>query len=244
VRAFDTGRSRIHVRHDVTVKLDGDLFLPPHYFAWVAETFARDERAGIVGGVVLVREGGQWRPESTGHVVGAVKAYRTTCLDDIGGLRPSMGWDGIVEYAARARGWHVWVLSELSVLHFERRGSKEPWLRARWEEGRGNHYMGYSTPFLVVRALYRMATEEPPVLGGLMLAAGFLAARVTRAARVDDPGAVALLRQEQRARLKALLRGRADLPLPSPPGAGPAFWATEGRRPTAPSSSPTPAPLP
>jgi hypothetical protein len=89
-----------------------------------------------------------------------------------------------------------------------------------------------------------MATEEPPVLGGLMLAAGFLAARVTRAARVDDPGAVALLRQEQRARLKALLRGRADLPLPSPPGAGPAFWATEVRRPTAPSSSPTPAPLP
>ena len=49
---------------DFVVKLDGDLYLPPHYFAWVAETFARDPRAGIVGGTVLVHDRDRWTPDT------------------------------------------------------------------------------------------------------------------------------------------------------------------------------------
>jgi glycosyltransferase involved in cell wall biosynthesis len=216
VRAFQQGRSLLCERPNIVVKLDGDLSLPAHYFATVAGTFASDPRAGIVGGVLLVQDRGQWRPESTRQVVGALKAYRTSCLDDIGGLHPSMGWDGIDEYAARARGWTVHVLGGLTATHHKRRGSKQRWHRARWEEGRGNHYMGYTASFLVVRALYRMAVDRPRVFGGLVLATGFLAARLTGAPRVDDAPAVALLRQEQRAQLRALLCGH---------------WAMSGARP-------------
>jgi hypothetical protein len=226
VRAFEKGRAHLDTVPDITVKLDGDLFLPSHYFEWVAAMFARSPSAGLVGGVVLVHDGSRWRPDgdATHHVNGVAKAYRTSCLDDIGGLRPSMGWDGIDEYSARARGWDVVVLSELSILHYHPRGSKQPWWRARWEEGRGNHYMGYSATFLTVRALYRMVVERPPVLGGLVLAAGFATAAVTGAPRIDDAAAVAILRGEQRQRLRRALSGHAALPPVSPPGGGPAFW--------------------
>lgn len=226
VRAFEKGRDLLDTVPDITVKLDGDLFLPSHYFEWVAKMFARSPTAGLVGGVVLVHDGSRWRPDgdATHHVNGVAKAYRTRCLDDIGGLRPAMGWDGIDEYSARARGWDVVVLSELSILHYHLRGSKQPWWRARWEEGRGNHYMGYSTTFLAIRALYRMAVERPPVLGGLALAAGFATARVTGAPQVDDAAAVAILRREQRQRLRRALSGHAALPPVAPRGGGPAFW--------------------
>jgi len=225
VRAFEKGRSRLHVRTDVTVKLDCDLFLPAHYFAWVCETFQRDHRAGIVGGVLLIHGRGGWLPDGAPHHVGGpIKAYRTRCLDDIGGLRPSMGWDGIDEYGATARGWRVHVLTELSVLHYKPRGSKQPWCRARWEEGRGNAYMGYRTSFLLLRTGFRMLFERPPLAGGLVLAAGFAHARVTGAERVDDELAVAALRREQRARIKGLLRGRRHVVASGLPAGGPAFW--------------------
>jgi hypothetical protein len=227
VRAFEAGRSRLRDRPDITVKLDADLFLPAHYFEWVAAAFARGPRAGIVGGVAYIHDGVRWRPDgaATHHVNGVAKAYATDCLDDIGGLRASMGWDGIDEYSARARGWQVHVLTELPILHYRLRGSKQPFWRSRWEEGRGNHFMGYTPSFLAVRALYRMAAERPPVVGGLVLAAGFLSARLTGAPQVDDPAAVAVLQDEQRTRLRGLVTGRSEVDPAPLPGGGPAYWA-------------------
>jgi len=214
VRAFQQGCDALNHRPEVVVKLDGDLFLPPHYFEWVAATFARDPRAGIVGGIALIPEDGRWVPERGNvlNVNGVAKAYRVTCLDDIGGLRPSMGWDGIDEYGARARGWNVRVLTELTLLHYRPRGSKQQPLKARWEEGRGNAYMGYLTSWLLVRAAYRSFVERPPILGGLALLAGYTWARIRRLPQIDDEAAVAELRAEQRARLKGLLRGRTKPP--------------------------------
>jgi poly-beta-1,6-N-acetyl-D-glucosamine synthase len=227
VEAFKLGRSELRGHPDVTVKLDGDLYLPPHYFAWVAEVFARVPAAGVVGGIGLVWDGAAWTPEKAAHhnVVGYCKAYRTACLDDIGGLRSSMGWDGIDEYSARARGWSVHVLTELSVLHFKQRGSAQKWWQARWEEGVGNAFMGYRTDFLMLRATYRGLVEPPPVVGGLVLLAGFLCARATKKPQVPDVKARAVLRKEQRNRIRALLRGaRAASLAPSLNDGGPAFW--------------------
>lgn len=163
VDAFKRGQSALHQGPDITVKLDGDLYLPPQYFAWIAEVFARVPSAGVVGGVGVVWDGAAWVPEKAAqhNVVGYCKSYRTACLDDIGGLQSSMGWDGIDEYSARARGWSVHVLTEVSVLHFKPRGSAQNWWNARWEEGVGNAFMGYRPDFLMLRAAYRAVVEPP-----------------------------------------------------------------------------------
>ncbi len=228
VRAFNAGRRRLDVRPDVTVKLDGDLFLPAHYFAWVARVFADDPQAGVVGGVALINDGQQWRTDPGKQIAvnGVAKAYRTDCLDDIGGLPASMGWDGIDEYAARARGWRVHVLTELHLLHYKQRGSKQVWWRARLEEGRGTHFMGYLPSFLLVRAVYRMLVERPPVASGLLLLAGYAQARLEGSPQFADERATALLQYEQRMRLRAFAGGRLTLPAAPLPGGGPAFTAT------------------
>jgi poly-beta-1,6-N-acetyl-D-glucosamine synthase len=210
VRAFEHGRTQIQAAHEIVAKVDGDIELPPEYFERVCEAFVRDQRAGIVGGRVLVpARGGSWAAERVGrHTVhGAIKAYRVSCLDDFGGLRCSMGWDGIDEYGAKARGWKVIPLADLAVRHHARRGSKQHWWRARLEEGRGAHYMGYLPAFVVVRAGYRMLVERPPLLGGAALLAGWAGAALHRSSRVDDPEAIAALRYEQRGRLRRLWRG-------------------------------------
>jgi biofilm PGA synthesis N-glycosyltransferase PgaC len=227
VDGFNRGRSQLREPADVTVKLDGDLYLPPQYFAWVAEVFARVPTAGLVGGIGYVWNGEAWTPEKVAkhNVHGPFKAYRTACLEDIGGLQSSMCWDGIDEYSARARGWSIHVLSELSVLHFKQRGSAQNWWEARWEEGVGNAFMGYRPEFLMLRAIYRGLVETPPVLSGLVLLGGFLWSRLTQKPQVPDFEARALLREDQRNRIRALLRGaRAPSLIPPLDGGGPAFW--------------------
>ena len=226
VEAFNTGLERLDGADEFVVKLDADLYLPPHYFAWVADTFEADPRAGIVGGTVLVHDGERWRLDkvSSRAVHGVAKAYRTACLTRMGGLRASMGWDGIDDYAARARGWRSRVLSELTILHYDQRGSKQRWWRSRFEEGLGAHYMGYRPDFLALRAAYRMVVERPPVLGGLLLAAGYAWGHLRRRPQVPDPGARKVLRDEQRTRLRLLARGRR-LRDPEAPVDGPAFRA-------------------
>jgi hypothetical protein len=232
VRAFNTGLNELRERPDVVVKMDGDIMLPSHYFEWVAQTFARVADAGVVGGQTQTFDGERWTPDdvSRHNVNGAAKAYRMACFEQIGGLHASMGWDGIDEYAARARGWGVYVLSELAILHYKPRGSRQRWRAARWEEGLGAHYMGYRADFMLLRVLYRMLTEPPLPLGGLVFAAGFLYAALTRRPVVDDAAARAALRAEQRERLHGLVRlhGR-HTSVPALPGGGPAFWTTSER---------------
>jgi hypothetical protein len=178
--------------------------------------------------VALIPQNGRWVPERGNvlNVNGVAKAYRVACLDDIGGLRASMGWDGIDEYGARARGWHVRVLTELTLLHYKPRGSKQNALQARWEEGRGNAYMGYLPSWLFVRAAYRSLIEKPPLIGGLVLLAGYAWARIRRLPQIDDEAARAELRSEQRARVTGLFRGRSTPALEQQPDGGPAYWAT------------------
>ena len=229
VRAFAAGMAELDARDDVIVKLDGDLQLPAHYFEWVLSVFAREPSAGIVGGTVFIRDGGRWTPDAVGRqtVHGAIKAYRRDCFDDIGGLRESMGWDGIDEYAARSRGWQVFPLSELMVLHYKPRGSKQRWVRARWEEGRGARFMGYGWQGILVRTVYRSLKERPTIFAGLVLAAGYLWSTLTRAPRCDDARAIGLMRAEQAERLTMLMTGRGDLQPARLALGGPAMWTLD-----------------
>jgi poly-beta-1,6-N-acetyl-D-glucosamine synthase len=231
VRAFNRGLAELDQLPGFVVKMDGDVYLPAHYFEWVARTFAREPRAGIVGGVAFVNDGEQWVPEKNArnHVRGATKAYRRETFEEIGGLRESMGWDGIDEYAARSRDWGVHVLSELHFLHYKPVGTKQAWWRSRWEEGVGMYFMGYRASWALGRSLYRMVSP-PRIVGGLAMAGGFLYSMLTGAPQIDDAGAIRMLQDEQRARLAGALRRRtAEAPIAPPlPGGGPAYWLDDG----------------
>lgn len=239
VRAFNVGLAHLEIDVRFVVKLDGDLFLPAHYFAWVAAVFAREPRAGIVGGRLMIWDGRRWIEDDVGaHTVhGAIKAYELTCLRDIGGLHESMGWDGIDEYAARARGWSVVVLSELQVLHYKQRGSRQRAWRARWEEGLGMAFQGYTPAFALVRSAYRGLVEPPRAASGLLMLAAYGSGLLRRGVGVRDQAAVAELRAEQRQRLRNLLR-----PIVPGQGPGPAHWTAAAARQAA-SERPAPGTL-
>jgi poly-beta-1,6-N-acetyl-D-glucosamine synthase len=231
VAAFKQGLGAVSAEHEFVVKLDADLFLAPHYFAWVAGTFGREPRAGLVGGRLLVFDGREWEYDNVGrHTVhGAIKGYRRSAYDEIGGLHETMGWDGIDEFQMTSRGWEVRVLSELLVLHYKQRGARQGSLRPRWEEGRGMRQVGYRGDFGLVRIAWRGLTERPRVLSAVPMLAAFAWHTLRRTPRIPDPQAIAAIRDYQRRRLVSLLTRRYD-PTLGNAGDGPAFWSAEQAR--------------
>jgi hypothetical protein len=109
----------------------------------------------------MVEKNGEWLPENLfdgDHVRGALKAYRKACFDNIGGLRPAMGWDSVDELLALYNGWEVQVLPEQQVNHLRVTG-KTYTAESRYLKGEALHGMGYGF-WLTAIAAAKIAINE------------------------------------------------------------------------------------
>ena len=197
--AFQAGLDVIGA-HDVVVKLDADVSVEPDYFERLLAVFAADERLGIASGTCYEREGDRWvsRNVTGSSVWGAARAYRRACLDDVLPFEARIGWDGIDELRANARGWRTRTIADLPFRHLRPEGDRErDRLAMRSAQGRAAWYMGYSPLYLTLRALHH-ARREPAALA--MLAGYVGIGDPPRAAQRRRRGARAYLRQQQSVR--------------------------------------------
>src|SRR5690606_27380495 len=114
IRAFNKGFESLEKPVDIIVKLDADLLLPPDYFQTIIKTFEADDKIGMAGGFAYIEKDGEWILENLtdkDHIRGAFKAYRRQCFEEIGGLKPAMGWDTVDELLAKLHGWKVVTLA-------------------------------------------------------------------------------------------------------------------------------------
>lgn len=195
VRAFEHGLATLP-RTDVVVKLDADTSFGPGYFERLVGAFAADETLGMASGTCYELEEGEWRERHvTGTTVwGASRAYRRACLDDVRPLEHRMGWDGVDEFRANARGWKTRTLKDLPFRHHRREGERDgaPH-RARLAQGRAARFLGYRLWYLALRALWN-ARREPAALAMIV---GYVQAALHREPRLTDPTARAYLRRQQ-----------------------------------------------
>jgi glycosyltransferase involved in cell wall biosynthesis len=199
VRGFELGLEKLPRPTDVVVKLDADTSFDPTYFERLLAAFAEDDQLGMASGTCYELEGGEWRERHvTGTTVwGASRAYRRACLDDVRPLEHRMGWDGVDEFRANARGWKTRTLKDLPFHHHRREGERDgaPH-RARLAQGRAARFLGYKFSYLTLRAVWH-ARREPAALA---MIAGYVQATVERAPRLTDPTARAYLRRQQSVR--------------------------------------------
>jgi hypothetical protein len=141
-------------------------------------------------------EGGEWRERHvTGSTVwGASRCYRRECLADVLPLEQRMGWDGVDEFRANARGWHTRTFKDLPFHHHRREGERDGAKhRARLAQGHAARYIGYRFWYLSLRALWN-ARKEPAAVAMIW---GYLDAAIKREPRLGDADARAYLRRQQ-----------------------------------------------
>lgn len=166
VRAFQKGLTVLDDSYDFIVKLDADLILPSHYFEHIAHVFAAQPKAGMAGGFAYIEQNGQWVLENLTdkeHIRGAFKAYRKACFEQIGGLKPAMGWDTVDELLCRFFGWEVVTLPQLKVKHLKPTGASYS-KTARYKQGEAFYRLGYGFFITFIAGLKLAVRKKKPLL--------------------------------------------------------------------------------
>jgi poly-beta-1,6-N-acetyl-D-glucosamine synthase len=196
VRALKTGIEAVTGEPEILINVDADISVDPDYFERLLAEFDADDRLGIASGGLLELERGAWRQRHlTGTtVVGASRAYRWECLQQILPLEERVAWDGLDEFKANALGWRTRTFGELEILHHRKEGARDgtTW-RARLNQGHAAHYVGYRFWYLVLRALWN-ARRDPAAVG---MVCGYATAALRREPRNPDPGGRRYLRRQQ-----------------------------------------------
>jgi biofilm PGA synthesis N-glycosyltransferase PgaC len=208
VSAFYEGFNQItHLDYDVVVKLDGDLSFDPNYFEELLKQFAANPSLGIASGLPHVFNGKEWVAETSliPRTHGPTKLYRRECFEAIGGIRRSLGWDGIDDWQARMLGWQTVTFDYLRVLHHRAYGAATGTIKSKIETGQGAHFMGYHPLYMVARCIWRMM-DKPYVIGGLFIFWGYIVSWLTGRERIDDHELIHYLRRTQLEQLVSRIR--------------------------------------
>ena len=217
VDAFYSGYDTIDpAEFEYVCKLDLDLDLPPRYFELLMDWMEASPRIGTCSGkpyfhpdgIGTIRE--QFPLVDTSELVGekcgdensigAVKFYRTSCFQQIGGFVREVMWDGIDGHRCRQHGW-IAISSDhpqLRFIHLRPMGtSHRGWLTGRARHGYGQYFMGTTPLYMLASALSRMG-HPPVVLGGLAILYGYFRSMVARLPRYGDAEFRHMLRRYQR----------------------------------------------
>jgi glycosyltransferase involved in cell wall biosynthesis len=204
-RAFNWALGHVQLSGYTHVgKLDADIELPPDYFARMLYRFEQDAALGIGGGVLTEPARSGWKlarvPEY--HVRGALKLYRRSCFEAIGGIEERLGWDTIDETYARMRGFATRSFPELVARHHRPVATADGTLRGRARHGACAYILHYGLGWVLLRSLKVAASSPPRGLAGLAFLFGYLRAALSRTQRVDDIAFRRFVRRELRARLQ------------------------------------------
>jgi glycosyltransferase involved in cell wall biosynthesis len=209
IEAFYAGYKTLVEPYDFIVKLDGDVSFGSDYFESLSNRFSTDPQLGIAGGGLYERPDGKtWILYTTrDHVRGCTKVYRRECFETIGGLVASMGWDGIDEWKALAKGWKVQSFLDLKIYHYRFTGAATGFIKSCIEQGNGAYRMGYHPLFMIARGI-RLMVDKPFLVGGTAMIGAYFIAWFQKQELLADPSVVQYIRQSQMKMLAGKISGK------------------------------------
>ncbi len=166
IQAFEKGFETLDDNYDLIVKIDADLIFPTNYFETIIKHFQSDERIGMVGGFCYIEKNGEWILENLtdkDHIRGALKAYRKETFQQIGGLKPAMGWDTVDELLCKFYNWKVVTDGSLHVKHLKPTGASYN-KAARYKQGEAFYSLGYGFIITAISSLKLAMRKGKPLL--------------------------------------------------------------------------------
>lgn len=166
IQAFQKGFETLDENYDLIVKIDADLIFPPNYFETVIKHFESDDRIGMAGGFCYIEKNGDWVLENLtdkDHIRGALKAYRKETFQQIGGLKPAMGWDTVDELLCKFYNWKVVTDESLHVKHLKPTGANYN-KTARYKQGEAFYSLGYGFWITAIASLKLAMRKGKPLL--------------------------------------------------------------------------------
>ena len=120
----------------------------------------------MVGGFAYIEKNGEWILENLtdkDHIRGAFKAYRKACFEQIGGLKPAMGWDTVDELLCKFYKWKVVTDESLHVKHLKPTGANYN-KASRYKQGEAFYRLGYGFTITTIASLKLALRKKKPLL--------------------------------------------------------------------------------
>ncbi|BBE16229.1 glycosyltransferase [Aquipluma nitroreducens] len=207
INAFNYGLEQTDLNDvDFISKIDADLELPPNYFMKIGQAFKEDSKVGICGGIIQELQENQWiniRAASY-HIRGALKSYRRECFEQIGGLIPVLGWDGLDEMKAMHKKWTTKTIDS-SVKHFRPASKDYDPVKLNYERGAANFLNGGNLFLAIIRSIVK-CKKKPFIKVAFSFANGYLALYLKKDERNVDPALAKFINQFHFKRLLKLRR--------------------------------------
>jgi glycosyltransferase involved in cell wall biosynthesis len=166
IQAFQKGFETLDEDYDLIVKIDADLIFPSNYFETIINHFESDDRIGMAGGFCYIEKNGDWVLENLtdkDHIRGALKAYRKETFQQIGGLKPAMGWDTVDELLCKYYNWKVLTNESLHVKHLKPTGANYN-KTARYKQGEAFYTLGYGFWITAIASAKLAMMKKKPLL--------------------------------------------------------------------------------
>jgi glycosyltransferase involved in cell wall biosynthesis len=166
IQAFQKGINSLDENYDFIVKADADLIFPTNYFETIIKHFQSDKRIGMIGGFAYIEKNGEWLLENLtdkDHIRGAFKAYRKECFQQIGGLKPAMGWDTVDELLSKFYHWKVVTDKTLKVKHLKPTGANYN-KTSRYKQGEAFYTLGYGFFITCIASIKLAMLKRKPYL--------------------------------------------------------------------------------
>ncbi len=166
IQAFQTGFESFDNKYDFIVKADADLIFPSNYFETIISHFESDDAIGMAGGFAYIEKNGEWILENLtdkDHIRGAFKAYRKATFQQIGGLKPAMGWDTVDELLCKFYNWKVVTDASLKVKHLKPTGANYN-KTARYKQGEAFYTLGYGFWITAIASAKLAMMKRKPLL--------------------------------------------------------------------------------
>jgi poly-beta-1,6-N-acetyl-D-glucosamine synthase len=227
VYAFNAGYERAQsFNYSVIGSLDADMSFDEDYFLYLLSQLAEDPKLGLVGTPFKDESSPiyDYRFVNIEHVSGACQLFRRECFEKIGGYVPVKGGciDHIAVLSSRMKGWKTRTFTDKVSIHHRAMGTAQQGiLIARFKNGGKDYSIGNHPVWELSRTMYQM-TKKPFLIGGVMLASGYIWASVRRVKRPVSGELMAFARREQMLRLKKFFtrsKGLTGKPVQEPPKA-------------------------
>jgi glycosyltransferase involved in cell wall biosynthesis len=166
IQAFQNGLETLDENYDFIVKIDADLIFPSNYFETIIKHFQSDSTIGMAGGFCYIEKNGDWVLENLtdkDHIRGALKAYRKETFQQIGGLKPAMGWDTVDELLCKYYNWKVVTDPSLHVKHLKPTGANYS-KTARYKQGEAFYTLGYGFLITAIASAKLAMMKKKPFL--------------------------------------------------------------------------------
>jgi glycosyltransferase involved in cell wall biosynthesis len=206
IQAFQKGFETLDENYDIIVKLDADLIFPPNYFETVIKHFQSDSTIGMAGGFCYIEKNGDWILENLtdkDHIRGALKAYRKKTFQQIGGLKPAMGWDTVDELLCKFYNWKVVTDESLHVKHLKPTGANYN-KTARYKQGEAFYTLGYGFWITAIASAKLAMMKKKPFLF-LDYIQGFWKAKSAKKTMLVDPEQAKFIRNYRLQKMKEKL---------------------------------------